>query len=145
MISFFCNRIRAPIPIGLRFPLEKNDILNTRPSKQNLINPYILRVSQPAINEQILLVQRARYSVGEKIQACQSALADPNYGDRLRQLNLTKKGLAKRDLIVLDSFRSKGLPVTIILVGAFAKWIKDTVDIHYETIYNPAKLHYKIV
>jgi acetoin utilization deacetylase AcuC-like enzyme len=60
--------------------------------------------------------------------------ADPYADDRLGRLAVTKRGLAERDRFVLDQCRNAGLPVAIAMAGGYGKQIKDTVDIHYQTV-----------
>lgn len=60
--------------------------------------------------------------------------ADPFIGDRLGRLNLTKEGLAQRDQMVFETCRSQNIPVVITMSGGYASDIKDTVDIHFQTI-----------
>jgi acetoin utilization deacetylase AcuC-like enzyme len=66
--------------------------------------------------------------------------ADPFFDDRLGRLALTKKGLAERDLLVLNNCKQKGLPFAVVLAGGYARRIADTVEIHKETIHLAAKL-----
>lgn len=60
--------------------------------------------------------------------------ADPYAGDRLGKLNLSKEGLARRDLLVIQSLRCAGLPVAVAMGGGYAHNIEDIVDIHLQTI-----------
>lgn len=60
--------------------------------------------------------------------------ADPYQGDRLGRLSLTKSGLARRDRMVLESSRQRGLPVAIVMSGGYGEDVKDTVDIHFQTV-----------
>ncbi len=66
--------------------------------------------------------------------------ADPFEGDRLGRLSVTKKGLAERDRLVLESCRERDLPVVITMAGGYAKDVKDTVDIHFQTVSRAATL-----
>jgi acetoin utilization deacetylase AcuC-like enzyme len=59
--------------------------------------------------------------------------ADPWEGDRLGRLALTKPGLRARDALVLDTLRTAGLPVAVVLAGGYAPDIEDTVDINFAT------------
>lgn len=59
--------------------------------------------------------------------------ADPYRGDQLGSLQLTKRGLALRDRIVLELCRRATIPVAIVLAGGYALDTKDTVDIHVNT------------
>jgi acetoin utilization deacetylase AcuC-like enzyme len=60
--------------------------------------------------------------------------ADPYEGDRLGRLALTKRGLALRDRMVLETLRDCGVPVAIVMAGGYADNIDDVVDIHFATI-----------
>ena len=43
--------------------------------------------------------------------------ADPYFGDRLGLLSLTKQGLRARDEMVLDFYRTRGIPVAVAMAG----------------------------
>ncbi|QEC50716.1 histone deacetylase [Baekduia soli] len=60
--------------------------------------------------------------------------ADPWEGDKLGRLALTKPGLRARDELVLDRCARAGLPVVVTLAGGYAPDVRDTVDIHAQTI-----------
>ncbi len=60
--------------------------------------------------------------------------ADPYERDQLGGLSLTKAGLKERDKLVIESARSLGIPVAVVLAGGYALEIKDTVDIHLNTV-----------
>jgi acetoin utilization deacetylase AcuC-like enzyme len=49
-------------------------------------------------------------------------------------LALTKAGLKERDKIVIENARRLGIPVAVVLAGGYAAEIKDTVDIHLNTV-----------
>ncbi len=66
--------------------------------------------------------------------------ADPFVGDRLGRLSVTKEGLAKRDLLVLESCRERGISVAVTMSGGYARKVEDTVDIHFQTIERAAAL-----
>lgn len=66
--------------------------------------------------------------------------ADPFSGDTLGRLNLSKKGLATRDLVVYEYCRQKGLPVVVSMAGGYAKDVHDTVAIHYHSICSGAEI-----
>jgi acetoin utilization deacetylase AcuC-like enzyme len=66
--------------------------------------------------------------------------ADPYAGDRLGRLGLSKRGLAARDRLVLESCRAAGLPVAITMAGGYGRLIEDTVDIHFQTVQIAAAL-----
>jgi acetoin utilization deacetylase AcuC-like enzyme len=60
--------------------------------------------------------------------------ADPYEKDQLGGLALTKAGLKERDKIVIENARRLGIPVAVVLAGGYAAEIKDTVDIHLNTV-----------
>ncbi|MEM8962270.1 MAG: histone deacetylase [Acidobacteriota bacterium] len=60
--------------------------------------------------------------------------ADPYTGDKLGRLALTKKGLATRDLSVLEICRRFDLPIALSMAGGYATQIDDIVDIHFQTV-----------
>jgi acetoin utilization deacetylase AcuC-like enzyme len=60
--------------------------------------------------------------------------ADPYEKDQLGGLSLTKGGLKERDKLVIESARSLAIPVAVVLAGGYALEIKDTVDIHLNTV-----------
>lgn len=60
--------------------------------------------------------------------------ADPYEDDRLGRLKLTKAGLARRDALVLEALRARGIPVAIAMAGGYARDIADSVEIHFNTI-----------
>jgi acetoin utilization deacetylase AcuC-like enzyme len=60
--------------------------------------------------------------------------ADPYEGDRLGRLKLTKRGLARRDEMVLGRLAARAIPVAIAMAGGYAHDIQDSVDIHANTI-----------
>jgi acetoin utilization deacetylase AcuC-like enzyme len=59
--------------------------------------------------------------------------ADPWEGDRLGSLALTKSGLRRRDVLVLDVLRGQRVPVCVVLAGGYAPEVHDIVDIHVAT------------
>jgi acetoin utilization deacetylase AcuC-like enzyme len=60
--------------------------------------------------------------------------ADPYREDQLGGLALTMEGLARRDALVFDYARQRGVPVAITLAGGYARNVGDTVKIHANTI-----------
>jgi acetoin utilization deacetylase AcuC-like enzyme len=60
--------------------------------------------------------------------------ADPYVGDTLGRLALSMDGLAARDRLVFDHCRGAGLPVAVVMGGGYAKNIRDTVGIHFQTV-----------
>lgn len=67
--------------------------------------------------------------------------ADAFEGDRLGRLAVSKDGLAERDRIVLESCQERGIPVALAMAGGYAQDIKDTVEVHFNSITRAAKLH----
>jgi len=60
--------------------------------------------------------------------------ADPYEKDQLGGLAVSKAGLKERDKIVIENARRMGIPVAVVLAGGYALDIKDTVDIHLNTV-----------
>ncbi|MCX7626583.1 MAG: histone deacetylase, partial [Candidatus Sumerlaeaceae bacterium] len=55
--------------------------------------------------------------------------ADPYYDDQLGSLRLTKEGLKKRDELVLDEAKKRGIPTLVVMAGGYARKLEDTVAI----------------
>lgn len=66
--------------------------------------------------------------------------ADPYEGDRLGRLSLTKRGLARRDELVLGRLAARGIPVAIAMAGGYARDIEDSIEIHANTILTARRL-----
>jgi acetoin utilization deacetylase AcuC-like enzyme len=60
--------------------------------------------------------------------------ADPYREDQLGGLALTIEGLQKRDGLVFEHARHRGIPVASTLAGGYARRVADTVRIHLNTI-----------
>jgi acetoin utilization deacetylase AcuC-like enzyme len=60
--------------------------------------------------------------------------ADPYAGDKLGRLSLTMAGLGARDEMVLRACRERGVPVATVMSGGYAADVRDTVEIHCNTI-----------
>lgn len=60
--------------------------------------------------------------------------ADPFEKDKLGRLGLTIEGLRKRDETVLSFARDREIPIVTTMSGGYAVDIKDTVEIHSNTI-----------
>src|ERR1700693_4530862 len=60
--------------------------------------------------------------------------ADPYREDQLGGLALTIEGLQKRDRLVFEHARHKGIAVASTLAGGYARRVADTVRIHVNTI-----------
>ncbi|HEY4999122.1 MAG TPA: histone deacetylase, partial [Usitatibacter sp.] len=67
--------------------------------------------------------------------------ADPYEDDRLGRLKLTKRGLARRDELVLGTLHARGIPVALAMAGGYARDIDDSVAIHAETILTARRIH----
>lgn len=61
--------------------------------------------------------------------------ADPHEGDRLGRLKLTMAGLARRDSLVFETMRARGIPVAVAMAGGYGKEIENTVAVHLQTIH----------
>ena len=59
--------------------------------------------------------------------------SDPHEGDRLGKMNLTFDGLARRDVMVIESCRAIGLPIVVTVAGGYGKDIRDSVRAHVNT------------
>jgi acetoin utilization deacetylase AcuC-like enzyme len=60
--------------------------------------------------------------------------ADPFINDRMGRLSLTKEGLRARDEFVLTECRERRIAVVTVMSGGYAADIKDTVEIHANTV-----------
>ncbi len=60
--------------------------------------------------------------------------ADPYCEDQLGSLALTREGLSKRDALVANACKDRGIPLLVVLAGGYAYKFEDTVGIHLETI-----------
>ena len=60
--------------------------------------------------------------------------ADPYRQDQLGGLALTFQGLRRRDRMVLEGARERGIAVVVVLAGGYARWPEDTVRIHAATV-----------
>jgi acetoin utilization deacetylase AcuC-like enzyme len=58
---------------------------------------------------------------------------DPLEGDSLGRLKLSLDGLRRRDRLVLESARARGLPVTVTLGGGYARPLALSVEAHVGT------------
>ncbi len=64
---------------------------------------------------------------------CYVGGADPYCHDQLGGLALTMEGLQRRDRMVFDAARRRGVPVMVTLAGGYAHEVGDTVQIHVNT------------
>lgn len=60
--------------------------------------------------------------------------ADPYENDQLGGLKLTKEGLKERDRFVFSLAKENSIPIAVTLGGGYAFDIRDTVEIHTNTI-----------
>jgi len=60
--------------------------------------------------------------------------ADPYQKDKLGRLALTIDGLRERDAYVLRECYARELPIVTVMSGGYGKDIKDTIEIHCNTI-----------
>jgi len=60
--------------------------------------------------------------------------ADPYREDQLGGLRLSLDGLERRDRLVYEKARARGIPVAVTLAGGYARRVADTVQIHANTI-----------
>jgi len=60
--------------------------------------------------------------------------ADPYTGDRNGRFNLTKRGLAERDMMVFNACRKQSVPVAVTMGGGYAREVTEIVDIHAQTV-----------
>jgi acetoin utilization deacetylase AcuC-like enzyme len=60
--------------------------------------------------------------------------ADPYREDQLGGLALTMEGLQKRDRLVFEQARRRGIPVASTMAGGYARRVADTARIHVNTI-----------
>jgi acetoin utilization deacetylase AcuC-like enzyme len=60
--------------------------------------------------------------------------ADPYTGDKLGRLDLSIDGLRKRDEAVIAYAVAVGIPIVTVMSGGYAADIRDTVEIHCNTI-----------
>ncbi|HET9307847.1 MAG TPA: histone deacetylase [Candidatus Sulfotelmatobacter sp.] len=65
---------------------------------------------------------------------CYIAGADPYREDQLGGLNLTIEGLKRRDELVFQVARARGIPVMVTFAGGYAQNVEDTVTIHCNTV-----------
>ncbi|MGI9076616.1 MAG: histone deacetylase family protein [Gemmatimonadaceae bacterium] len=60
--------------------------------------------------------------------------ADPHEHDRLGRLKMTRDGLCRRDVIVIAACREAGIPVAITIAGGYGHDIRETVEVHANTV-----------
>jgi acetoin utilization deacetylase AcuC-like enzyme len=65
---------------------------------------------------------------------CYIAGADPYREDQLGGLGLTIEGLKRRDALVFQVAKTRGIPVMVTYAGGYARRVEDTVAIHCNTV-----------
>lgn len=65
---------------------------------------------------------------------CYVAGADPYREDQLGGLSLTIEGLKRRDALIFEIAKNRGIPVMVTLAGGYAAKVEDTVTIHSNTV-----------
>ena len=65
---------------------------------------------------------------------CYLAGADPYREDQLGGLSLTIEGLKKRDSLVFEIAKARGIPVMVTFAGGYAQKLEDTITIHCNTV-----------
>jgi acetoin utilization deacetylase AcuC-like enzyme len=60
--------------------------------------------------------------------------SDAYRDDQLGGLSLTKEGMFRRDRMVFDAARRRGIPVCVTLAGGYARMLEDTVELHTATV-----------
>jgi acetoin utilization deacetylase AcuC-like enzyme len=65
---------------------------------------------------------------------CYIAGADPYREDQLGGLDLTIEGLKRRDELMLQVAKARGIPVMVTFAGGYAQRVEDTVTIHCNTV-----------
>jgi acetoin utilization deacetylase AcuC-like enzyme len=60
--------------------------------------------------------------------------ADPFENDKLGRLSMSFDGLRRRDEMILKTAREKKIPIVTVMSGGYAADIRDTVQIHANTI-----------
>jgi acetoin utilization deacetylase AcuC-like enzyme len=65
---------------------------------------------------------------------CYLAGADPYRHDRFGRLGLTVEGLRRRDRMVFEACRTRGMPVVMTLSGGYARELEDVATIHANTV-----------
>jgi acetoin utilization deacetylase AcuC-like enzyme len=65
---------------------------------------------------------------------CYIAGADPYREDQLGGLGLTIEGLKRRDELIFNVAKTRGIPVMVTYAGGYARRVEDTVTIHCNTV-----------
>lgn len=72
---------------------------------------------------------------------CYVAGADPYRDDQLGGLQLSLEGLKRRDELVFQVAKTRGIPVMVTYAGGYALKVEDTVTIHCNTVVAAAEIH----
>jgi acetoin utilization deacetylase AcuC-like enzyme len=60
--------------------------------------------------------------------------SDPYRGDRFGRLGLSAEGLARRDRMVVETCRSRRLPLVLTMSGGYAGTVEEIAEIHAESV-----------
>ncbi|HEY1264180.1 MAG TPA: histone deacetylase [Terriglobales bacterium] len=71
---------------------------------------------------------------------CYIAGADPYKEDQLGGLSLTLEGLKRRDKLVFNVAKERGIPVMTTYAGGYARRVEDTVTVHCNTVAAAAEI-----
>ncbi len=66
--------------------------------------------------------------------------ADPHERDRLGRLKLTREGLRARDRLVFERCHRAGLPVAVVTAGGYGADVRETVEVHLQTVAEARRL-----
>jgi len=98
-----------------------------------------LDLELPDNTDDVDYLEAIEYGVERALASTQSQLAfylagaDPFEGDSLGRLKVSKAGLAARDRLVFDLCAQAGVPVAVVLSGGYARDIRDSVAIQFQT------------
>lgn len=101
------RKVPSDLDVGLENDLADEAYL----SRLDDILPEVIRQSEPDM---------VFYNSG----------VDPYEGDRLGRLKMTRQGLARRDLLVLQTIRQHGLPVVGVMGGGYSRDVDELADRH---------------
>lgn len=66
--------------------------------------------------------------------------ADPHERDLLGRLKLTREGLRDRDRLVFERCHRAGLPVAVVMAGGYGADVRETVEVHLQTVAEARRL-----
>jgi acetoin utilization deacetylase AcuC-like enzyme len=142
---FYSDVFVLPLPSHHRFPMGKYARLRDRLLAGGDFALDDFSVSAAVTDGEITRVHcpdyLGRVARGALSAAEQKAIGFP-WSERMVErsrrssgrLKLTKRGLARRDEMVLGTLAARGIPVAITMAGGYARDIEDSVDIHANTI-----------